>query len=243
MRAASNRALDPGPGSRTMTHARQVIASPHFRVIFAVLATLSWVLGSAAAASAATAPSAGDWPTYLHDPGRTAASTDSTLSPSNAAQLTRAWSFATGGVIAASSSVQGGTVYVGSWDGNEYAIDAATGTQKWKTFLGITTGNPPCDPPQAGVTSTATAGVAATGVAFFGGASTFSLARAAAIDGSGGSPHSAIALRVPAGSSLALAQTSFRFDGSVLGAKYLFTHSGDSRGPSISSRRNSGDSA
>jgi outer membrane protein assembly factor BamB len=139
-----------------MTHARQVIASPHLRVIFAVLATLSWVLGSAAAASAATAPSAGDWPTYLHDPGRTAASTDSTLSPSNAAQLTRAWSFATGGVIAASSSVQGGTVYVGSWDGNEYAIDAATGTQKWKTFLGITTGNSPCDPPQAGVTSTAT---------------------------------------------------------------------------------------
>src|SRR5207302_11493222 len=42
---------------------------------------------------------------------------------------------------------------VGSWDGYEYALDAATGTLKWKTFLGQTTA--PCYPQLAGVSSVA----------------------------------------------------------------------------------------
>ena len=83
---------------------------------------------------------AGDWPTYLHDIQRAAASPDETiLSPSNAGQLVKRWSFKTGGAIAASATVVSGTVYVGSWDGYEYALDAATGALKWKTFLGLTT--------------------------------------------------------------------------------------------------------
>ncbi len=46
----------------------------------------------------------------------------------------------------------GGVVYVGSWDGYEYALDATTGRMKWKTFLGITN-VPGCYPPAAGITS------------------------------------------------------------------------------------------
>src|SRR6266581_1703801 len=96
---------------------------------------------------------AGDWSTYLHDPQRTAASGDTILSPANAAQLALKWAFKTGGPIAASPTVVGGTVYVGSWDGYEYALDATSGAMKWKTFLGQTTAS--CYPQLAGVSSAA----------------------------------------------------------------------------------------
>ncbi len=95
----------------------------------------------------------GDWPTYLHDTQRTGATTDTTLSTANAGQLTTNWVFKTGGPIAASPTVVGGTVYVGSWDGYEYALNAATGAMLWKTFLGQTTA--PCYPQLAGVSSAA----------------------------------------------------------------------------------------
>src|SRR5499427_7665249 len=97
----------------------------------------------------------GDWGTYLHDPQRTSANLDeAALSPANAAQMVKLWSFHTGGPIASSATVIGGTAYFGSWDGNEYAVDVSTGTQRWKTFLG-TTNVPGCTPPAAGVSSAA----------------------------------------------------------------------------------------
>ena len=95
-----------------------------------------------------------DWPTYLHDAQRSAASGEVVLSSSNAARLTRLWSFKTGGGIAASATIVNNTVYIGSWDGYEYALDALKGFLKWKTYLGITTAR--CIPPQIGITSSAT---------------------------------------------------------------------------------------
>jgi outer membrane protein assembly factor BamB len=95
-----------------------------------------------------------DWPTYLHDAQRSAASGEVVLSPSNAERLTRLWSFKTGGGIAASATIVNNTVYIGSWDGYEYALDALKGFLKWKTYLGITTAK--CVPPQIGITSSAT---------------------------------------------------------------------------------------
>src|SRR5579859_4243433 len=99
------------------------------------------------------AVAAGDWPTFLHDPQRTAAGNDTTISTSNASQLGLKWAFKTGGAIAASPTVVGNTVYVGSWDGYEYALNATTGALVWKTFLGQTTA--PCYPQLAGVSSAA----------------------------------------------------------------------------------------
>jgi polyvinyl alcohol dehydrogenase (cytochrome) len=82
---------------------------------------------------------AGDWPTYLHDAQRSASSADETvLSPANAAGLVKLWAFKTGRAVAASPTVVAGTLYVGSWDGYEDALDATTGALKWKTFLGQT---------------------------------------------------------------------------------------------------------
>jgi polyvinyl alcohol dehydrogenase (cytochrome) len=115
----------------------------------------------------------GDWPTYLHDPGRTAYNDDeSGLSPATAGQLTLLWRFNTvrppdspGGIIVASPAVVDGVVYVGSWDGFLYALDAATGQQVWATFLGQTN-IPVCFSGPAGITSSA---AVVDGVVYVGG--------------------------------------------------------------------------
>lgn len=43
-----------------------------------------------------------------------------------------AWSFPTGGPIYGSPTVHQGTVYIGSGDGNLYAVDDRTGTERWR---------------------------------------------------------------------------------------------------------------
>jgi outer membrane protein assembly factor BamB len=42
------------------------------------------------------------------------------------------WMFHTGGMVISSPAVAGGIVYVGSSDGNLYAVDAESGAQRWK---------------------------------------------------------------------------------------------------------------
>jgi outer membrane protein assembly factor BamB/cell division septation protein DedD len=114
----------------------------------------------------ATQVSGEDWPTYLHDAARSGASNETILSTANAWALTPAWSYQTGSTVAAQGAVVAGTVYVGSWDGYEYALDAATGALKWKTNLGTTVPKAGCNPPAAGVTSSA---AVQNGVVYVGG--------------------------------------------------------------------------
>ncbi|MEA2646956.1 MAG: hypothetical protein QOE92_2039 [Chloroflexota bacterium] len=108
---------------------------------------------------------ADDWPAFLHDAARTSKSTDTGITTANAGQLRPTWSFSTGGPIAAQPAIVGGVAYVGSWDGYMYAVNTANGAQVWKTFTGITH-DPPCHPPDIGITSAATV---ANGVVYFGG--------------------------------------------------------------------------
>src|SRR5260370_14314493 len=124
--------------------------------LLAVLLIVVALLGAAVGAihQLTTARAAGsDWPTFLHDTQRTAASGDTLISTSNASQLAVKWAFKTGGPIAATPTVVGNTVYVGSGDGYEDALNATTGAMLWKTFLGKTTA--PCYPQLAGVSSSA----------------------------------------------------------------------------------------
>jgi outer membrane protein assembly factor BamB len=107
-------------------------------------------------AAASAAAITDSWPTYMHDSQRAGASSDTILSPSNAAQLSKRWSYQTGGMIAAQPAVLNGVVYVGSWDGYEYALNATSGALLWKTFLGTTTASPTCFPSQMGVSSSVT---------------------------------------------------------------------------------------
>ena len=130
-------------------------------VVPATLTGLSALAPSAASA----APAAQDWPTYLHDNARSSATTDPSLSLATVGQLQLDWAAQTGGPIATSASIVGTTAYVGSWDGNEYAINTGTGTVLWKTNLGITT-DPGCNPSTIGITSAATV---LNGVVYVGG--------------------------------------------------------------------------
>jgi len=83
-------------------------------------------------------------------------SSHATITPANASMLSKVWTATSGGPVFAQPIVANNYVYWGSFDGYERAT-STSGEPVWKTFLGTTT--PPagtCDPPSAGVVSTAT---------------------------------------------------------------------------------------
>ena len=73
-----------------------------------------------------------DWPMYGRNLSHTFSNPDSKINPSNVASLQLAWTFPTGDAVSASPTVVEGVVYVGSWDGYFYALDAKSGALKWK---------------------------------------------------------------------------------------------------------------
>jgi outer membrane protein assembly factor BamB len=130
---------------------------------------LAVVATTTTAKLAAAAASSQDWPTYLHDNARSAATTDANLTGPNASLLQQNWAFQTGGPVVSGVSVVGTTAYVGSWDGYEYALNTTNGSLIWKTYLGMTK-DPACSPPSLGVSSTATV---SGGVVYVGGGNAY----------------------------------------------------------------------
>jgi eukaryotic-like serine/threonine-protein kinase len=53
------------------------------------------------------------------------------------------WKFHTDGQVISSPAVANGTIFVGSTDGNLYAVDLESGTQKWKLFTGVRVASSP----------------------------------------------------------------------------------------------------
>lgn len=76
------------------------------------------------------------WPMYGHDAGHSGSQSAecAALGPTNVQTLRPAWAVLTNDNVTASPSVAGGIVYVGSWDGTFYAIDAVSGEVLW-TFV------------------------------------------------------------------------------------------------------------
>ncbi|MCI4347397.1 MAG: PKD domain-containing protein [Thermoplasmata archaeon] len=78
-----------------------------------------------------------NWPTYLASPERSSVNpTERLLNASNAGSLRLLWHDATTAAVFASPTFVNGTVYVGSWNGFEYALNASSGAIRWKSFLG-----------------------------------------------------------------------------------------------------------
>ena len=95
----------------------------------AVLKICGIILGLGAMASASA-----DWPLFRGDPQMSGfASPNPTGFPD---QLDEKWTFKTGDSIEGAPVTVKGVVYVGSFDKHFYAIDLATGKQKWKLKLG-----------------------------------------------------------------------------------------------------------
>ena len=76
-----------------------------------------------------------DWPMYGRNLEHTFNNPDSLITPKNVSRLQAAWVFPTGDAVTASPAVVDGVVYIGSWDGYFYAIDARSGQLKWKFRL------------------------------------------------------------------------------------------------------------
>jgi len=121
------------------------------------LAGVGAVVASLAVAAPASAASPSDWSTYLNNRARTGFNAaESLITPGTVGRLHPVWRFTSGSVSAEPMQV-GGVVYYGSWDGHERAVSASTGKLLWSTFLGKTAKST-CNPPSAGVASTATVG-------------------------------------------------------------------------------------
>ncbi len=90
--------------------------------------------------TAGTVSAAGpaSWPTYLYGDTRDNAVQDGG-SVSDSAHVAETWSLKLGGPINSSPMIENGIAYVGSWDGNVYAIDLGTHQILWKRFLGTQT--------------------------------------------------------------------------------------------------------
>jgi outer membrane protein assembly factor BamB len=79
------------------------------------------------------------WPQFRNGPlHRADNTTENVLSPAIVPGIDLDWSYTTGGPVNSSPAVASGTVYIGSGDGNVYALNAATGALDWS----YTTGGP-----------------------------------------------------------------------------------------------------
>lgn len=133
------------------------IASPSAVQVLPILASKSTVSPSVTDAVSSST----DWPTYLQNPDRTSATyAPTTLSSADAADLTTLWTYQAPYIgkgapndFSASATVVGNVVYVGNWNGDEYALNATTGAVIWHQFLGEDESSP-CG--YRGVSSSAT---------------------------------------------------------------------------------------
>ncbi len=62
-----------------------------------------------------------------------------TIAPSNVAKLQPIWSLSGNGSDFSAPIVVNGTLYYGSWNGNETAVNTTSGTVEWSTYLGTDT--------------------------------------------------------------------------------------------------------
>jgi outer membrane protein assembly factor BamB len=103
-------------------------------VLVAVLAACAFAMPavvSTAHAGVLDSCTGTDWPMFGHDLGRSFASPDTCINPLNALTLVPKWYFNTGSPVTAQPAVVNGTLFAGAFNGTFYAINAATGQQRW----------------------------------------------------------------------------------------------------------------
>src|SRR2546427_11763317 len=112
--------------------------------LLASLSAAAALLLSAVPSSAAD----GAWPRYLHDNGGSGDAVDGGMTVTAGKHLKPLAGFAVKlpATISTQPVLANGLIYVGAWDGNEYAI-TPSGAIQWKRFLGITTKGKACQYP------------------------------------------------------------------------------------------------
>jgi outer membrane protein assembly factor BamB len=105
------------------------------------LSFVSFVSAARASAPCTSSTTGGEWPLYGHDIANTRTQTAATgLGPSAVGGLTPAWAFSTsstgdGTGFNTSPVVYGGCVFIGSFGGTAYALDAKSGHVIWQRKL------------------------------------------------------------------------------------------------------------
>jgi outer membrane protein assembly factor BamB len=109
-----------------------------------VAISLAFASGASAAAPCTAAPSsAGEWPIYGHDLANTRTQPDEhAIGPGAARKLKPAWIFKTSAVgdmtaFQSPPSIDGGCAFIGSADGNVFAVNIATGKLVWQHKLSV----------------------------------------------------------------------------------------------------------
>ena len=98
------------------------------------------------------------WPMYLKDLAHSSfVSPETQLNQNQITNLQRKWDLSVGAPVASAVTVSDGVLYFGDWNGYFHAVNAQTGTELWRTFVGKAPDPelPDCDP-GIGVTSQAT---------------------------------------------------------------------------------------
>lgn len=96
-----------------------------------------------AAATPEVAPVAvAGWPRYGNSITGDRAATAAGISLANVSDLQSIWQIEVGGPVSATPVVANGVVYVGSYDGNLYAVDLATGASVWTYATGAAVPEP-----------------------------------------------------------------------------------------------------
>jgi polyvinyl alcohol dehydrogenase (cytochrome) len=117
----------------------------------------------------AACPAPADWPTYGFDLTRNRFNPqEGLINSSTVSRLKVRWFFSTGsgtGAVSASPSVVEGVVYVGSWNGTMYALDAFSGQALWTFNI-----NDPHPEDRNGFPGIQSSAAVANGVVYFGGA-------------------------------------------------------------------------
>jgi polyvinyl alcohol dehydrogenase (cytochrome) len=106
-------------------------------------AALIWLLTATLASqpTSANQTNQADWPMWGYNlSNHRYNANESTITPANVGKLTLRWAFVFPDTMIASSqpTVIGDTVYVGSYNGSVYALDTATGRQRWAFSTNIT---------------------------------------------------------------------------------------------------------
>ncbi|HJS94281.1 MAG TPA: PQQ-binding-like beta-propeller repeat protein, partial [Solirubrobacteraceae bacterium] len=110
-------------------------------LLVAVVTLSAAPAASAAAAPCTTTSGGGEWPMYGHDVANTRTQPDEHgLGPAAAANLTPAWVFSTGSTgdgsqLTTTPVVSDGCVFIGSFNGYVYGLDARTGHVVWQRKL------------------------------------------------------------------------------------------------------------
>src|SRR5260221_6233703 len=78
------------------------------------------------------------WPMYLYDLSHSSFNPyELQIGKHIVASLAVNWVIDLAAPMAAAPTISGGVAYVGTWDGNFYAVDTRTGSRLWSKFVGM----------------------------------------------------------------------------------------------------------